>query len=70
MIVQSNTGFLFKVNPSSGVARRIDLGGAVLTNGDGVLVDGRTVYVVRNQLNRIAVVRVSHRFRSRAAWSR
>ena len=27
-------------------------------NGDGLLLDGRTLYVVQNQLNRIAVVRL------------
>jgi sugar lactone lactonase YvrE len=59
VIVQSGTGKLFRVNPGTGVAREIDLGGTALTNGDGLLLDGRTLYVVRNQLNRIAVVRVA-----------
>jgi hypothetical protein len=30
----------------------------VLTNGDGILLVGRTLYVVQNRLNRIAVVRL------------
>jgi len=30
VVVQSNTGRLFKVNPSTGVTRQIDLGGALL----------------------------------------
>jgi hypothetical protein len=29
-----------------------------VTNGDGLLLDGQTLYVVRNQLNRIAVVKL------------
>ena len=64
VIVQSSTGKLFRVNPSTGVAREIDLGGTALTNGDGLLLDGRTLYVVRNQLNRIAVVRLAPSLRS------
>ena len=39
IIVQSNTGKLFKVN-RSGVARLIDLGGATVT-GDGLLLQGK-----------------------------
>jgi hypothetical protein len=59
VVVQSNTGLLFKVNPRTGVTRQIDLGGALLTNGDGLLLRGRTLFVVRNQLNLIAVVRLT-----------
>ncbi len=35
---------------------RIDLGGATVANGDGLLLHGRTLYVVQNRLNQIAVV--------------
>jgi len=55
LVVQSATGFLFRVNPRTGVATRVDLGGALLTNGDGLLTIGRTLYVVQNQLNQVAV---------------
>ena len=41
------------------VTREIDLGGATVTNGDGLLLRGRTLYVVRNQLNLIAVVKLN-----------
>jgi len=56
VVVQSNTGQLFRIDPATGVARAIDLGGETVTAGDGILLDGRTLYVVRNQQNRIAVV--------------
>jgi sugar lactone lactonase YvrE len=59
LIVQSSTGFLFRVNPWTGVTQRVDLGGALMTNGDGLLVRGRTLYVVQNQLNRVAVVKLN-----------
>ena len=59
LAVQSNTGFLFRINPRTGVTRRVDLGGAVLTNGDGLLLAGRVLFVVQNRLNQIAVVVLS-----------
>lgn len=58
LVVQSGTGFLFRVDPATGVAEQVDLGGALLTNGDGLLVVGRTLYAVQNQLNQVAVVRL------------
>lgn len=61
LVVQSNTGFLFRVNPRTGVAKRVDLGSTLLTNGDGLLVKGRTLYAVQNRLNQIAVVHLNGR---------
>jgi DNA-binding beta-propeller fold protein YncE len=54
--VQSNTATLFKIDASTGFADRIELAGGDATNGDGLLLEGRTLYVVQNQLNRVAVV--------------
>ena len=59
LAVQSNTGHLWRIDPSTGTATRVDLGGATLANGDGMLLHGRTLYVVQNRLNRIAVIRLS-----------
>ena len=56
IIVQSSTGFLFRVDPRIGVTRRIDIGDAVMTNGDGLLLIGRTLFVVQNLLNKVAVL--------------
>ena len=57
VVVQSATGKLFRVDAATGVTKAVDLaGGATLPNGDGLLLRGRTLYVVQNQLNRIAVV--------------
>ena len=57
--MQSNTGLLFRINPRTGVTREVDLGGASLTNGDGLLLAGRVLFVVQNRLNQIAVVKLS-----------
>lgn len=59
LIVQSNTGFLFRVDPATGVAKRVDLGAEVVTNGDGLLVERNTLYVVQNRLNTVAVFKLN-----------
>jgi sugar lactone lactonase YvrE len=59
LVVNSTTGLLYRVDPGTGAATEVDLGGASLTMGDGMLRHGRTLYVVRNQLDEIAVLRLS-----------
>ena len=61
IIVQTNTGKLFRVDRATGKADEVELGGADVLNGDGLLLSGRTLFVVQNRLNRIAVVRLSKR---------
>lgn len=56
LVVKSDTGQLFRVDPRTGRARVVDLGGYALTNGDGLLLRGRTLYAVQNRLNKVAVV--------------
>jgi sugar lactone lactonase YvrE len=60
LVVQSNVGMLHRVDTRTGVTRQVDLGGLVLTNGDGLLLDGdRTLFVVQNRLNQVAVLRLN-----------
>jgi sugar lactone lactonase YvrE len=59
LVIQSATGLLFRVDPETGVATTVDLDGRTLPNGDGLLVIGRTLYVVQNVLNTVAVVDLS-----------
>ena len=59
LIVQSNTGLLFRVDPATGVTSTVDLGGELLTNGDGLLLIGSTLFAVQNRLNQIAVVELN-----------
>ena len=56
IVVQTNTGFLFNVDPANGVTKKIDLGAETVINGDGILLEGQTLFVVQNRLNQIAVV--------------
>lgn len=59
VIVQSNTGKLFTVDPATGVTDEIELTGGDAAFGDGLLLAGTTLYVVQNELNRIAVIELA-----------
>ncbi len=58
-IVNTLQGTLYKVDPATGIATRIDLGGDAVPNGDGLLLQGNILYVVQNRLDQIAVVRLN-----------
>jgi sugar lactone lactonase YvrE len=57
LVVASNTGKLFRVG-FDGVSRQVALD-YVLTNGDGLLTSGRTLYAVQNRLNTVAVLKLN-----------
>ena len=64
VIVQSGTGKLFTVN-ARGRTRAISLAaGDSVPNGDGILLDGKTLYVVQNRLNVIAKIALAPNLRS------
>ena len=58
ILVQSNTGLLFRVNPRTGATSSIDTHGYSVLNGDGLVLRGRWLYVVRNQNNLVAVLKL------------
>jgi sugar lactone lactonase YvrE len=65
LVIQSNTGLLFKVSAKFGTTKQVDLGGTTLVNGDGLLLQDRSIlYVVQNQDNQIAVIKLDRSFRS------
>ena len=55
--VQTNTGKLFTVDPSTGVTSEI--AGVTVASGDGLLLRGRTLYVVQGFLAKVSVVQLS-----------
>jgi len=59
IIVNSTTGTLYSVDAETGAATAIDLGGASVPNGDGILLRGKTLYVVQNFLNQITVIKLN-----------
>ena len=60
LVINSFAGTLYRVDPVTGVATAL----AAVPSGDGLLLVGRTLYVVQNQLNRVAVVRLAPRLGS------
>ena len=64
IIVNSAEGALYQVDPETGIAARIDLGTGSVPNGDGILLQGKTLYVVQNSLNQIAVIDLSSDYSS------
>jgi sugar lactone lactonase YvrE len=51
---------LFVINPVSGAAKAIAIGTYNLVNGDGLMLDGKLLYVVQNRSNLIAIFRLSN----------
>jgi sugar lactone lactonase YvrE len=58
ILVQGNEGLLFRVDPTTGATKTIDTGGYSVTNGDGLALRNGNLYVVRNQLNKVAVLKL------------
>lgn len=56
IVVQSNTAKLFRVS-FTGVTSEIALANPMV-NGDGLLLEGRTLYVVQNRSNTVAVLKL------------
>ncbi|GGT76075.1 MULTISPECIES: SMP-30/gluconolactonase/LRE family protein [Streptomyces] len=52
-------GALLRIDPATGAARTVDLGGLKIPRGDGLLLLGRNLYVVQQYLNQIDVVRLN-----------
>lgn len=60
LVVQPSAGALHRVDPRTGVTELVDLGDAApLTNGDGLLLLGRRLYVVQNRQNAVDVFKVA-----------
>jgi hypothetical protein len=56
IVVNMTSGILYRVDAASGNATPIDLGGDSVSFGDGILLSGHTLYVVRNFLNLLTTV--------------
>jgi sugar lactone lactonase YvrE len=59
VIVNSNTGMLYRVDTATTEARAIDLGGQTVPFGDGLVLDGNLLYVVQNYINKVSVVELN-----------
>jgi sugar lactone lactonase YvrE len=67
--VQSNTGKLFRISTADKSVTEIALSGGSVQNGDGILLSGQTLYVVRNRDTIIVPVTLAADFSSGAVGS-
>lgn len=70
LVVQSNTGKLFRVGIADGSVRQVDIAPAFLGNGDGLLLEGRRLYAVRNAEEVIVELGLSADFTEGVKFSR
>jgi sugar lactone lactonase YvrE len=56
LVVNTTSGLLYRVDPETGEATQVDLGGTSLSGGDGLLVVGTTLYVVQGGSNQVTVI--------------
>lgn len=62
LVVQANTGRLFRIDVAGGAVTQVDLGGVTVPGGDGLVLDGTTLYVVQNGADQVAVFELSDDF--------
>ncbi len=60
ILANTDRGELYSVNPNTGESSVIDLGGALLPFADGILLEGKTLYVVQNMLNQVTVIELTN----------
>jgi Cu-Zn family superoxide dismutase len=58
VVVQSNTGKLFRINTRTKAVSQIDVGGRTFVNGDGLVAHGSRLYVVQNADNQITEIKL------------
>ena len=59
IVIQSNTGKLFKIDIAGKQVSEINTNGAVLTGGDGILLQERRLYVLRNSNQLLVTLELS-----------
>jgi sugar lactone lactonase YvrE len=59
IVLHTSEGQLYRIDTATHAVDAIELGADSLCSGDGILLDGNTLYVVQNVMNRIAVVGLS-----------
>lgn len=64
LAIHTTLGVVYRIDPGTGVATEVDLQGASLPWGDGIVLHGTTLYVVQNFLNQVAVVDLAPDLRS------
>jgi sugar lactone lactonase YvrE len=64
IVISSAAQAVYLVDPETGEAAQVDLNGVAVPNGDGLVLQGKTLYVVQNFSNQIGVISLSPDLRS------
>jgi len=64
LIVHTAAGVLYRVDARSGEAVAVDLGGQSVSMGDGLLLNGSLLYVVRNRIHQIVTIELADGWRT------
>lgn len=59
LIDQTFAGVLYRVDPVTGQATPVNVGGADVSWGDGMHLEGKTLYMSRNEANKVTVLRLN-----------
>lgn len=59
MVASTDRGEIYRVDPNTGETVLLDLGGTLLPFADGILLDGKTLFVVQNLINMVAVIELN-----------
>jgi len=59
IVIQSNTGKLFRVDIATKEVTQFNLGGATFVAGDGILLQGNTLYVLQNATGVLSEIRLN-----------
>lgn len=70
LVVQMNTGQLFRIDTASKEVIEVDLGGETLEGGDGLVLDGQTLYAVIQTNNQVVSVELAEDFSGGTVLSR
>ena len=64
IIVNSASGILYRVDPDTGNSEPIDLRGQSVLSGDGLVLNGNTLYVVQNAFKKVTVFKLGKDYSS------
>ncbi|MEX2500761.1 MAG: hypothetical protein WD336_00180 [Trueperaceae bacterium] len=64
VVVHMTEGALYRIHVASRAVHQIDLGGDTVPGGDGLALDGTTLYVVQNGPDEVSVVELADDFAS------
>lgn len=70
IVIQMDKGLLFRIDTATKAITPVQVDGGLVTNGDGLVLDGQTLYLARQAEGEIVTLRMSADFSSASVVSR